>query len=277
MALDVPAALVGGAAEPFLKWAGGKRRLAPLLRQWMPSEFARYHEPFLGGGALYFAMQPDSAVLSDVNEDLINCYLVVRDDVEALIADLARHRHERAYFLELRRQMPTSLTQLQAASRFIYLNRTAYNGLYRVNQRGQFNVPFGDYRNPSLRPIATLRAASAALQGARLQAVDFRKAVECAGPSDFVYLDPPYIPVGPNSDFRRYHRDQFRDPEQVALADTFEELANRGCYVMLSNSNTPRSMELFGRWRVRLVQSPRAISSRPETRGPVSEIVVTNY
>jgi DNA adenine methylase len=261
---------------PFLKWAGGKRALLPALTPLLPGRFGTYYEPFLGGGALFFHLAPRPAHLNDANEELIGCYLAVRDRVDEVLDAMAGHVNTQDHFLRVRAQDPQTLDDVARAARFLYLNRTCFNGLYRVNRHGAFNTPFGRYARPNLRPEASLRAASVALQGVSLTSTGYAEACATAGPGDLVYLDPPYVPVNAFADFRRYHRDQFRDEDHEALALLFKDLDARGCHVLLSNSHTPRVLELYADWTVHEVTTRRNINSDATKRGPVREVVVTN-
>lgn len=261
---------------PFLKWAGGKRALLPDLIPAMPASYGEYYEPFVGGGALFFALEPSRAFLNDANEELVNCYAVVRDRVDDLLSALAGHRNTEAHFLHVRAQPPEDLDAVGRAARFVYLNRTCFNGLYRVNRRGEFNTPYAGYRNPTLVPEALLRAASAALQSVTLTVGSYLDACMSAGHGDLVYLDPPYVPVGEFADFRRYHREQFREEDHEELARLFKDLDARGCHVRLSNSYTPWVLELYADWNIRTVTARRAINSDGAGRGPVREVIVAN-
>lgn len=276
-------------AQPFLKWAGGKSRLAPFIvstvraaqrnapRGW------RYFEPFLGGGAIFFSLTPKSASLSDLNEELVNAYLQVQANPEGLIRLLAAHqrRHSKAYYLRVRAIVPQE--PLERAARVIYLNKTCFNGLWRVNMKGQFNVPMGSYESPVIVDPPRIRAASAALSTARILARDFRIALTNidSGPKkgDFVYLDPPYDPVSKTSSFTSYTGLGFGDEEQRQLAELFGTLAKRGVHALLSNSHTVLMDELYPTsiyWR-EIVQVPRAINSVGGSRGKIEEIVVANF
>ncbi|MDQ1685812.1 MAG: adenine methylase [Frankiaceae bacterium] len=261
---------------PFLKWAGGKRALVPALTGLMPASYGDYYEPFVGGGAVFFALRPRRAFLNDANEELVNCYAVVRDRLDDLLTALAGHRNTEEHFRHVRAQSPEQLDDVARAARFVYLNRTCFNGLYRVNRRGEFNTPYGHYANPTLVPEALLRAASAALQGVTLTATRYLDACATAAEGDLVYLDPPYVPVGEFADFRRYHRDQFREDDHEELARLFKDLDARGCHVRLSNSYTPWVLDLYADWNVHVVTTRRAINSNGSGRGPVREVIVAN-
>ena len=261
---------------PFLKWAGGKRAALPALTPLMPPAYGDYYEPFVGGGALFFALEPGRAFLNDANEELVNCYAVVRDRVEELLVALARHVNTAEHFRQVRAQRPDELDDVARAARLLFLNRTCFNGLYRVNRRGEFNTPYGRYRNPTLVPEPVLRAASAALRTATLTAGGYREACATTGPGDLVYFDPPYVPAGGYADFRRYHRDQFREDDHEDLARLFKELDARGCHVRLSNAHTPYVLDLYADWTIHEVTTRRAINSNGDGRGPVREVLVAN-
>lgn len=266
-------------ARPFLKWAGGKGRLLPQYRPYFPSGFARYHEPFVGSAAVFFDLAPAEALLSDSNAALIACYAAVRDHVEPLIRRLerlqARHTHQRFY--ELRRRYNTvPLDAIERAALFIYLNRTCYNGLYRVNARGEFNVPAGRYARPRIADPDGLRAASAALRRSRLVARRFDGCVADAAPGDFVYIDPPYHRLKAGS-FTSYTAERFGEGEQRELAAVMARLHAAGCRVMVSNSDTPLVRELYGAYRAIPIRAARAINSAPGGRGPVGEVLIVNY
>jgi DNA adenine methylase len=275
--LDVPTQCVK--AKPFIKWAGGKWQLMPLFAPHFPSfqQINRYFEPFLGGAAVFFYLQHPHSFLSDSNAELIELYQVVRDDAENLIEALRNHRNEEGYYYEVRAQNPASLSPVQRAARLIFLNKTCYNGLYRVNSQGQFNVPFGKYKDPTICDAEGLRAASLALQYAEITASDFEQAVSNVRPNDFVYFDPPYQPLSKTSSFTAYTSDKFDDKEQERLARVYRDLDRRGCYVMLSNSNTPLIRKLYAGFHVIEIQASRAINCKPEGRGKIIELLITNY
>ena len=239
----------------------------------------RYFEPFTGSAAVFFHLQPADACLADVNQNLVEVYQVVQQDVEGLIQSLKVHYNERDYFYQIRAQDPAELSAVERAARLIFLNRTCYNGLYRENSKGQFNVPFGRYDNPTICDEARLRRASQALQGVELVAGDFEQVVTPAGPGDFIYFDPPYVPLSATSNFTSYSRTGFDIDDQRRLAGVIGQLTQRGCFVMLSNSSTALVYELYEQPVFRLVpiQARRSINSKAEGRGPVKELLILNY
>jgi len=263
--------------RPFVKWAGGKSQILGHLLGCVPPRFGRYYEPFVGGGALFFALLPEDAVISDSNEELINAYLVIRDHVEELIESLKKHRNEEDYYYAVREQDPDKLSPVERASRFIYLNKTCYNGLWRVNSRGKFNVPFGRYKNPRICDEENLRAVSRALQGVSILCCDFEEAVANAGPGDFVYFDPPYYPLSETARFTQYTREDFGPEEHARLARVFKELDKRGCFVLLSNSDTEFVRSLYAGYNIRPVQANRCINCKGDRRKGVTELLISNY
>ena len=265
--------------RPFLKWAGGKSQLLPKLRVLAPKEFGIYHEPFVGGGALFFEMQRNEKVqnarLSDFNRELIGTYEAIRDEVDSVIARLQTFPHNARFFYELRRKKPR--TPVTCAARMIYLNKTCYNGLYRVNRRGQFNAPFGRYKNPTICDEKNLRATAKALKAVDLSSCGFECVLERARKDDFVYFAPPYDPVSRTANFTSYQAGGFNRADQERLRDVFAELAGRGVKVMLSNSTTPFIQELYSEWRIREVSARRAINSNAAKRKGHKELIVTSY
>ncbi len=261
--------------RPFLKWAGGKTQLLAELHKRFPRPFRRYHEPFLGGGAVFFSMCPARAVLSDINPDLINTYRAIREDPEAVIAELMRHAATEEHFYEVRAQAPATLSQAEGAARTIFLNRTCFNGLYRVNKKGQFNVPFGRYDNPTICDPDNLHAVSLALQRAEVMHADAMSVVDRAERGDLVYFDPPYAPLSKTASFTSYAKGGFGEPEQERLAEVFATLAQKGVSVVLSNSDTPLIRKLYKGFTIDAVHARRAINSRADRRGPVGEVIVT--
>ncbi len=267
--------------RPFLKWAGGKSQLLTEILKRIPKDYENYFEPFVGGGAVFFGLQPEVALLADVNRDLIEAYEVVRDDVDALIESLKQHRYEKEYYYKVRARDREegfmSLSAVERVSRIIFLNKTCYNGLYRVNSKGQFNVPFGRYTNPTILHEINLRACSQALQTAGIFQEDFRSLVSRAGKGDFVYFDPPYAPLNETSDFTAYTKDGFPFEEHIALRDTCRELDSRGARFLLSNSSNPAIVDLFHEFRVERIGATRAINSKGAKRGKVKELLIRNY
>ena len=265
-------------ARPFLKWAGGKTRLLPgLLRCLPPNAFGRYFEPFLGGGALFFALAPKDAFLNDANAELMLCYEVVRDAPEDLLEALSEYRISEKEFYRIRSLEPESLPRVQRAARFIYLNKTCYNGLYRVNKRGEFNTPFGKNTDASLVDPKNVLAAGELLRHADLRSGDYETALDHAKKGDFVYLDPPYLPVSKYGDFKRYTRQFFYESDQNHLAAVFKELSSRGCVVLLSNSYHPKIASLYSDFQRLVVEVPRFINCKGEGRGNVKELLIANY
>ena len=267
--------------RPVLKWAGGKRQLLPELLARLPQSFNGYHEPFVGGGAVFFELVAQgriaTAYLSDANPSLIDVYLGLRDGVDDVIAALRQHRYERDYYYQMRALRPADLSLPQRAARIIYLNKTCYNGLYRENRRGQFNVPFGRYKNPTICDEPNLRAAARALQGADIARQHFSTVLDHARPGDFVYFDPPYHPLSPTANFTAYDRHGFGPHDQRRLRDVFAALGERGVRAMLSNSDTPFVRELYSGFRVDQVYVARAVNSKANGRGKVAEVIVWNY
>ena len=262
-------------ARPFLKWAGGKSQLLPDILARFPPLFRRYHEPFLGGGAVFFALGPARAVLSDVNRDLVDTYRAIRDEPEAVIAALQRHRATEQEYYRVRALEPAELGLAAAAARTIYLNRTCYNGLYRVNQKGRFNVPYGRYANPTVCNAENIRLASLALHGVELRCENALDVASRASRGDLVYFDPPYDPLSDTSSFTTYARGGFGRDDQARLAEVFRTLAGRGVHVVLSNSDTPLVRDLYRGCRIEQVYARRAINSRADRRGHVAEVLVT--
>ncbi|TMA24426.1 MAG: DNA adenine methylase [Deltaproteobacteria bacterium] len=265
-------------AAPFLKWAGGKTSLLPELLKHVPARLRGYHEPFVGGGALFFAVRRMArrAVLADSNAELIHCYRQVRDDVSAVLDALARHVYGKTHFQEVRALDPLRLPPAERAARFVYLNKTCFNGLWRVNRAGRFNVPIGRYKNPQFNNPAVLFSASHALRGVELLHASFEEALQRARPGDFVYLDPPYDPVSATASFASYTPGGFSWDDQKRLAHACIALNRRGVRFLLSNSATDRIRELYRGFAQRMVRAPRFINSRGSGRGRVDELLVFN-
>lgn len=238
--------------KPFVKWVGGKRQLLKQFRElglYPPEDFNPitnfYHEPFVGGGAVFFDLLPKNAKLSDLNNELVTTYNVIKNNVDELIKSLKKHIYDKEYYLEVRANKVEDLTVVEIASRFIFLNRTGFNGLYRVNKSGQFNVPFGRYNNPVICDEDNLRRVSDALQGVTITHQDYKKVLATAKSGDFIYFDPPYYPINTTPSFTSYTAEGFLEKEQTELRDTFVKLCEKGCFVMLSNSDTPFINELY--------------------------------
>tara|TARA_B100001179_G_C18574850_1_gene396935 strand:+ start:310 stop:1284 length:975 start_codon:yes stop_codon:yes gene_type:complete len=278
--------------KPFVKWVGGKRQLLSQYHElgalapegFNPNQHT-YHEPFVGGGAVFFELLPPNSELSDMNEELVITYNVIKDNVTGLIKELTSdyYLYDKERFLEIRALPKTqTLTDLQTAARFIYLNRTAFNGMYRVNSKGEFNVPFGRYTNPQIVDATNLIAVSGVLQDVTIKHQDYKAVLKRAKRGDFVYFDPPYYPVTKTANFTSYTADTFLDKEQEELRDTFLELHSRGCSVALSNSDTPFINGLFEPLKkegitTHKVQAGRNINSKAVGRGKVFEVLVKNF
>ncbi|MBK4729234.1 DNA adenine methylase [Oxynema sp. CENA135] len=285
--------------RPFLKWAGGKRQLLPEIIKHIPDRVLKkgtYYEPFLGAGAVFFALQPKRAVVSDTNSELINCYIAIRDSLEDLINKLGEHQKQyqncshyklqEEYYYDTRKLDRTkkylSLSSVEKAARIIYLNKTCYNGLFRVNSQGQFNVPFGRYKNPNILDEAVLRAVNKYLNSndkISLLNKDFEIALKDAKKGDFIYLDPPYDPVSDTASFTGYDVNGFDRGDQKRLKKVFDDLTERGCYVMMSNSSTQFVHELYENYKdfFKIIPANRIINSKAKKRGAIDEVLVLNY
>ena len=269
-------------AKPFLKWVGGKTQLLPEISKRMPADYDKYFEPFLGGGAVFFALQKQNAYLVDINYELINTYRVVRDCLDELIGDLKRHVYDKNYYYNIRRIDReieyTSWSNVQKASRFIYLNKTCYNALWRVNSKMQFNTPFGRYKNPTILDEQTLRKCSEVLQNnVELIAGDFRDIESLITSKDFVYFDPPYVPLSKTASFTAYSKGGFNENMQRELSLLCKRLDQKGVRFMLSNSSASLVLELYKSFNIEFVKASRAINSQGHERGKISEVIVTNY
>lgn len=288
---DLAKNLIDEKPKPFVKWVVGKRQLLEqfkLMNLYPPEKFdlkkGRYFEPFVGGGAVFFDLMPKKAYLSDLNNELVITYNVIKNDVESLIKSLKKHKVNKEYFLEIRSKRVSELSDLEIASRFIYLNRTCFNGLYRVNLKGEFNVPFGSNKNPLICDEENLRKVSKALKHVEIKNQDYKAVLKKAKKGDFVYFDPPYYPVSKTASFTSYTKDSFLEKEQIELRDIFAELTKRGCFVMLSNSDTPFINKIYKEIkiknkliRVNKVYASRAVNSKASGRGKITEVLITNY
>ena len=271
--------------QPFTKWTGGKRQLLPIIKSLMPDNYNNYFEPFIGGGALFFDLSPDKAVINDFNNELINCYQQIKKYPQKLIELLAKHQenNSKEYYLELRSadrdNRIDKMTNVERAARIMYMLRVDFNGLYRVNSKNQFNVPYGRYKNPKIVDGELLLSISKYLNDNDIHILnkDFEEAVEDVRVGDFVYFDPPYIPLSETSAFTSYTHEGFSYEDQVRLRDTFMKLDEKGAYVMLSNSSSPIVEELYKDFYIHKVEATRTNGAKSSSRGKISEIIVTNY
>jgi DNA adenine methylase len=261
--------------KPFLKWAGGKRQLIKELDEQAPKKFNKYIEPFLGGGALFFHLTPKEAILGDLNEELVICYEVVRDRVRDLLIELKEYKNNEEFYYEIRSLNPLLLNHVKRAARTIYLNKTGFNGLYRVNKKNEFNVPFGNYKNPVICDEAGLLGASKILNGVKIIHADYKELLkQYAEPGDYIFLDPPYYPVSRYSDFKRFTKESFYEDDHIELRDEFSRLVEMGCWVVLTNSNTEFVRDLYKGYDYKVVNTKRNISSKSSTRTGEDLIVI---
>lgn len=269
---------------PVLKWVGGKRQLIDTFLDLIPEKISSYCEPFLGGGALFFKLQPPKAYVNDINADLILVYKIIRDDVDNLIVELANFKNESDFFYSVRdwdrdKEKYNSLSNVERAARIIYLNKTCYNGLYRVNNAGEFNSPFGSYRNPNIINAPVLRAVSRYLNSAqiKLTSLDYAEVLSEIPKKTFVYLDPPYDPISATSNFTGYSKGGFTREDQIRLKECCDYLSENKIKFMLSNSKTDFILDLYSSYNITTVQAKRSVNSVAGGRGNVEEIVVRNY
>ena len=275
---------------PVVKWVGGKRQLLDDLTPLFPKRVTSYCEPFLGGGAVLFKLQPNIAYVNDINSELIQMYEVIRDNVDELIIALGEHPNEEDHFYSVRdwdrnKEQYGQLTKVQRAARIIYLNKTCYNGLFRVNNAGEFNTPFGHYKNPNIVNAPTLKAVSAYFQKAQLtfSSVDYAEVLANVAKGTFVYLDPPYRPISETSAFTSYNSDAFDDSEQIRLAKFIDEINEVGAKLVLSNSD-PKNVnpddnffdDLYKSYSIHRVSATRMINSNAEKRGKINELLICN-
>ena len=269
---------------PVLKWVGGKRQLIETFSPLLPKRITSHCEPFVGGGALLFHLQPNTAYVNDINKDLIGVYAVIKQNVDGLIEELKKHKNEADYFYSVRnwdrdKEKYQSLSDVEKAARILYLNKTCYNGLYRVNNAGEFNSPYGYYRNPNIVNAPVLRAVSAYFNAADIHfsSIDYSEVLSSIKKGTFVYIDPPYDPVSETASFTGYAKGGFSKNEQIRLRQCCDELNRRGIKFMLSNSATPFIMEQYAGYNITVVQAKRAVNSVGSKRGGVDEVVVRNY
>lgn len=270
--------------SPFLKWVGGKRQLLETFQPLFPQNFNSYCEPFLGGGAVFFHLQPKKAFVNDINEDLILVYKVIRDNVENLIAKLSEYKNDSENFYAVRdldrdKEKYLSLSDIERAARIIFLNKTCYNGLYRVNNAGEFNTPFGNYKNPNIINAPVLRAVSKYLNDAEiiLTSLDYTEVLSNISKKTFVYLDPPYDPISPTSNFTGYSKGGFSREEQIRLRECCDFLHENKINFMLSNSKTDFIMDQYSAYNIKIIQAKRFVNSVGDCRGNVDEVVIRNY
>ncbi len=270
-------------ARPIVKWAGGKAELVSALLPEVPAAVRTYVEPFAGGAALFFALASAAtprfrkARLNDRNAELVACYRAVRDHLPALVARLSEYRYDKELYYQVRELDPRALGDVERGARLLFLNRTCFNGLWRENSKGKFNVPFGTYKNPRILDPLLLGRASSALAGVRLSSEDFEGACQRLGPGDFVYFDPPYVPVTRTASFTAYSATGFTMVDQQRLVALMADLQRRGVQAMLSNADTPETRALYAQFRLRSVSARRSINSDPSKRGAASELIVTNF
>ncbi|MHA1917949.1 MAG: DNA adenine methylase [Candidatus Ranarchaeia archaeon] len=267
--------------KPFLKWVGGKRQLISQLADFVPTNFNRYFEPFTGAGAFFFYLLPEKATLVDTNKELINTYQVIRDNVIGLIDSLKKHKNEENYYYKIRnldrnQQEFNRSSKIEKASRTIFLNKCCFNGLYRVNQKGQFNSPFGRYKNPTICDEKNLKYVSKILKKTTLSSGDFTKILDTASKNDFIYFDPPYVPISDSSNFTSYTKNGFNINDQIRLFNTFKELDRRGCKIMMSNSYSKFIINLYNEFEIIEINAKRSINCNPEKRGEIPELLILN-
>ena len=267
--------MLNNIAKPILKWAGGKTQMLGDLLPKVPKSYGRYIEPFFGGGAMFFALQPENAIIADSNPELINMYRQVAENVDEVISYLKKYENTSEMFYAVREQDWICSPKAEAAARTIFLNRTCFNGLYRVNKQGKFNVPYGKYANPRICDEEGLKAASKALKKADILCGDYLLVLEhYAEAGDFVFLDPPYLPISEYADFKRYTKEQFYEEDHIELAKMIMRLQERGCHVVLTNSNHPLVHELYAPFTIDVIQTKRHISCNGSTRKG-EDVIVT--
>lgn len=260
--------------KPFLKWAGGKTQMLNELIKYAPENYNKYIEPFIGGGAFFFHLNPEKAIISDSNEELIITYNSVKEDIDEVINILNSYSLDKDSFYKIRSLDINELSLIERAARLIYLNKTCFNGLYRVNKKGNFNVPFGKPSGNSIN-VESLINASTFLQNTKILHSDYLPIInQYAEKGDFVFLDPPYQPISKNADFKRYTKESFYEEDQIKLKDEFDRLVKKGCHVILTNSNHPIIFELYKNYEIKIIETKRMISSNPKTRVGTDVIVI---
>lgn len=269
---------------PVVKWVGGKRQLLAEITPLLPKKIPTYCEPFLGGGAVLFSIQPSKAIVNDLNGDLITVYKVIKDDVETLIQSLKKHENTSDYFYTIRdmdrdKETYQAISDVEKASRLIYLNKTCFNGLFRVNSAGEFNSPFGHYKNPNIVNEPVLRAVSKYFNASNISfySEDFSDTLSRVGKGGFVYLDPPYDPISDTANFTGYNKGGFDKNEQVRLKECCDTLTRRGVKFLLSNSATTFIKDLYQDYDIKIVRAKRAINADASKRGAIEEVLIRNY
>jgi len=268
--------------KPFVKWVGGKRQLLDDIKTNMPKKYNRYFEPFVGGGALFFDLQPQNAYINDYNHELINLYEIVKNKPNELIEDLKKHQNDEEYYYNIRKldREPNEyekISKVKKASRFIFLNKTGYNGLYRVNKKGQNNVPFGKYKNPKIFEEDNIFECSKCLQSATITTGDFENVKEYIKKGDFVYFDPPYVPLNMTSNFTAYTDKGFDENMQFRLKELCDHINGIGAYFLLSNSYTEFVLNLYKDYQIITVKANRTLNCKADGRGKIKEVLVKNY
>ncbi len=260
--------------KPVLKWAGGKTQLIQELTERFPKKFNNYIEPFFGGGALFFHTQPKNSIISDINPELINLYKVIKDKPEEVIEILKGFENSKDFFYEIRSWDIRTLSNEMQAARTHFLNKTCFNGLYRVNKKGGFNTPYGKYKNPNFINEKGIINASFALQKAKILNLSYKQALnKYAKPGDLIFLDPPYLPVGKYGDFKRYTKEGFYDEDHIELAKYAKELSDYGCSVILTNSNSPLVYDLYSEFDITVVKTKRYVNSKASKRNGEDVII----
>lgn len=270
---------------PFLKWVGGKRQIIPEILTHLPKNISslNYCEPFIGGGALFFHLEPKKAVINDYNDELINVYKVIKNNLEELLTDLRKHENNPEYFYQIRsidrQPLFDELTNVQHASRIIYLNKTCFNGLYRVNSLGEFNSPFGRYTNPNIVNEPVLRAVSKYLNSSDITILngDYEKVLNSVTADTFVYLDPPYHPISESSNFTGYVQGGWSEKHQIRLKKACDDLEEKGVKFLLSNSSAPFIKDLYSEYKIHSINANRSINSDGEKRGQIEELLIKNF
>lgn len=268
--------------KPVIKWVGGKRQLLTKIKENMPQKFNSYFEPFIGGGALFFDLEKDNSYINDYNPELTNLYQVIRDNPKELIEDLKKHINTEEYYYNMRAKdrdtkIYSKMSDIEKASRFIYLNKNGYNGLYRVNKKGQNNVPYGRYKNPKYIEEENILSCSELLKKTTITTGDFSNIKEFIKEGDFVYFDPPYVPLNTTSSFTSYTDKGFDDSMQIRVKELCDYIDNIGAYFMLSNSYTEFILDLYKGYNIQTVEASRALNCKAEQRGKINEILVKNY